>query len=206
MRRIALAFIFMIACAAPAASQFAESQTPCHGCTQDEAARLAKIRGVLASQAIGGPVGVPTIVMPPAKSAGFIQIGQAFGDFLQPYIDAAIQAIIAALVGWLAWKLKQSTGIDIDAGHRDAITKALTNQASSLVADGMVKIEDGKVDVHSAALAAAAKEVMAVVPDAAKHFGVTPEFVAARIVDTIPQIAAGAQLIVAHAVGKLKLP
>ena len=79
--------------------------------------------------------------MPAAKGGGFIQIGQVFGNFLQPYIDAAVQALLAALVGWLCLELKKRTGIEIDEKHRAAFTHALTNQVGSLIADGLVKIE-----------------------------------------------------------------
>lgn len=181
----ALLIVAVMVSVSSATAQFAESAKPQQANGQYQPAM--PVPGVSA-------VGLPTYVQV-QKSAGFITIGRAFGDFLEPYIDAAVQALIAALISWLCWELKKRTGIEIDKGHRDAIAKALSNQASSLVADGMVKVEGTKIDVHSDALAKAAQEVMAVVPDAAKHFGITPEYVQARIIDTIPQIAAGAQMI-----------
>lgn len=210
MKKIIAAFVIAFSIfgpmqfVAPVAAQFAESLTPCHGCTPEEKSRLEQIRAQQ-PQAVGGALGSQTFVINPPKSnsGGFIQIGAAFGDFLQPYIDAAVQALIAALVGWLCLVLKQRTGIEIDEKHRTALTQALSNQAGSLIADGMVKIEGEKISVPSEALAAAAKEAMAKIPQAAKHFGITPDFVAARIIDTIPQIAAGAQLIAKKAESKL---
>lgn len=212
MKRILLAVFVSLLFASPSLAQFAESQTSCHGCTPAEIAHIDMIRKQEmaarntqpALQAIGGPVGPPTIVVPPAKGSGFISIGRPFGDFLEPYIDAAVQALIAALISWVCWKIKEKTGVEIDQKHQEILTKALSNQAGSLIADGLVKVEGEKISVPNEHLAAAADEVMKVVPDVAKHFGLTPDYVAARIVDTIPQIAAGAQLVAAHATAKLK--
>lgn len=168
--------------AAPAAAQFNDANHP-----------------VAAQQAIGGPVGSPTYVLKAPAEGGFISIGKPFGDFLEPYVDALVQALIAGLVSWLAYRIKQRTGVEIDKHTQDILTKALSNQAGSLIADGMVKVEDGKVNVHSEALAHATEDLMKSIPAAAKHFGLTPDYVSKRIVDTIPQIAAGAQMIAASA-------
>lgn len=137
-----------------------------------------------------------------AHAGGAINIGQAFGDAVQPYVDAIVQALIAALVSWVLFKIKQRTGVEIDQGHRDALVTALQNQAGSLIADGFVKIESGKITIPSGTLADAATEVLQTLPDAAKHFGLTPDYVAKRIVDAIPQIAAGAQLVAQQAIAK----
>jgi hypothetical protein len=128
-------------------------------------------------------------------NTGFIDIGQAFGQAAAPYVDAIAQALIAALVSWVLLYIKNTTGIAIDAGHRDALTTALQNQAGSLIADGLVKLENGKVTVPPNALTNSAAEILKVIPDAAKHLGLTPDYVAKRIIDTIPQISAGAAMI-----------
>ena len=139
-------------------------------------------------------IGAPTLVEV-HKGGGVINIGQAFGDFLQPYVDAIANALVLALVGYLANELKKKWNIEVDKNQRDALTTFLQNQAGSLIADGMVKVEGAKVNVDSTALASAANQVERHIPDAAKHFGLTPELVAAKIVDTIPQIAAGAHML-----------
>jgi hypothetical protein len=128
---------------------------------------------------------------------GIIDIGQAFGQAFAPYINAIVQAIVAALVSWVLLKISQKTGIAIDAQHRAALTTALQNQAGSLIADGMVKIESGKVVVSANAVTNAAADALRAIPDAAAHLGLTPDYVAKRIVDTIPQISAGAAMIAA---------
>lgn len=210
MKKIIVAFLvlFPLCITAPVAiAQFAESTDPCHGCSDADRAQLAKIRKqslAAQPQAVGGPVGSPTFVMPPQKpSGGAIEIGQAFGDFLQPYIDAIVNALILAALGWAFKRFTDKTGIEIDQKHQDALRTFLQNQAGSLIADGMVKIEGKKISVDNGALAQHANEIFSRLPDAAKHFGITPDkvgdVVAARIIDTIPQIAAGAQMLAQHA-------
>lgn len=130
------------------------------------------------------------IVSPAHAEGGVINVGQAFSDALAPYINAVVNALIVAIMGWVALKFKQKTGIEIEASHRDAIARALQNQAGSLIADGFAKVDKfGKVTVSSQALAQSVNDLMKSVPDAVKHFGVTPDKVAQRIVDTIPQLA-----------------
>lgn len=120
---------------------------------------------------------------------GIIDIGQAFSSVIAPYINAAVQGLIAAGVVWVMAKIKQKTGIDIDAGHRDALTRALQNQASSLIAEGVTYLDSrGKIVVGNNAMANAVNDLMQSVPDAVKHFGLTPEFVRDRIIDMIPQV------------------
>ncbi len=156
------------------------------------------------SPPVGGPVaigqaqaqkddaGKVTIVQAPAESkgGGFIQLS-AFG-WLQPYADTLAQALIGAFFTWLgASKYKQW----LDQSARDALKVFLTNRASSLIADGAVKMQDKSVHVDNALLFRAASQASAAIPDALKRFGLTPDVVAAKIVDAIPQTAAGAAII-----------
>ncbi len=219
-RIIASAAILGLLAGGPILAQTSPSQSPAPGdVVQHRPAGAAVIPGAPASPVVtttktpasssggGGSVevtgsgmtGVATYIAP-RSSPGIINIGQAFSDAAAPYIDAVVNALIASLIGWVCLKIKQRTGVEIDAGHRDAIVKSLQNQAGSLIADAKVKIDDnGKIQVDNVALAHAVNDVIASVPDALAHFGATPDKAAAyvekRIVDTIPQIAAGAQMI-----------
>lgn len=130
-------------------------------------------------------------------SASIIDVGQMFSDAVAPYINAVISALILAGVTWLGAKIKQKTGIQIDQGHRDALTHALQSEASSLIADGAVKMNGLTVDVKSPELAEAAQALAKRVPDAIAHFGLPPEVLAQKIIDAIPQTAAGAQIVAA---------
>lgn len=131
----------------------------------------------------------------PIPAGGFINVGQAFNAAVAPYVDAVVQGVIAALVGWVVWKIKQKTGIDIDAGHRDAVTRALQNQANALLAAGKTRMSGVKIQVDNLALATAANNLLTAVPDAAKHFGLTPQWAAEKILATLPQTDAGARMV-----------
>lgn len=145
---------------------------------------------------IGAPVGgTPAVATAEVNSPGFLDVGQAFSQALAPFINAALQAVLASGLAWLAYVLNKKFNINITEGQRQAVQTWLTNQASSLIADGAVKIENGKVVVNKDALEAHAHQYATQIPDAAKFFGITPELAAAKIVDKIPQVPAGAQLI-----------
>ena len=141
------------------------------------------------------PVGSSTVIVPQNSHAELIDLGQIFSQAVAPYVDEAVNALILALVGALAAWLKQRWNITIDQGHRDALVRALQNQAGSLFADGEVKFIDGRFAVQPTALNQATADLIKSLPDAAKHFGLTPDYVAKRIVDTIPQTAAGAAIV-----------
>lgn len=206
MKRIAIVAAALLLLAAPVAAQ---PQQPMMNPQPSDMANYQQAPAAPGVSAIGSPTFVQ---IHKGGGGGVIEIGQAFGDFLQPYVDAVVNALIVALIGWaFAW-FRKKTGIEVDKQQRDALTTFLQNQASSLIADGMVKMEGKKVTVDSAALAKAANEIFTRVPDAAKHFGLTPanvgQAVADRIVDAVPQIAAGAHMIAQSTLqnGNGKLP
>lgn len=140
-------------------------------------------------------LGVSSIPAAPVASGGTIDIGQAFSNAAAPYINAAVSSLIAAAMGWLFWLLKTKLNVSIDAEHRDALTSFAQRQASSLVADGKVAIQGKAVTVDNAALANAANQALIMIPDVLKHFGITPNGIADRIKDAIPQVPAAAPAI-----------
>lgn len=119
--------------------------------------------------------------------AAEINIGQALNGSLQEIINAAITALIAALVGWVAIVVKNKFNIDIEAKHREALTAFLQRQASGLVAAGAVKLEGVKIEVKNEALAAAANTALSAIPGALAFFGLTPAKIQAMIIDLIPK-------------------
>lgn len=191
MKRIIVAAALTAALLFPAAAQ-----TP--AASQALPAGFQAIAPALGPAVGAGQVGAPTYVVPPApEQGGVINVGQAFSAALEPYINAAVNALIVAFVGWLGMILKNKFNVSIDEGHRDALVTALQNQAGSLIADGAVKMEGAKITVPDKALAQSANEIMAVIPDAAKRLGFTPEYLQKRILDMIPQTAAGAAMVAA---------
>ncbi len=103
-------------------------------------------------------------------------------------------------MGWLFWLLKTKLNVNIDAEHRDALTAAAQRQASSLVADGKVALDGKTVKVDDKALLDAVNHLSAAAPDAIKRFGITPQALADRIVDMLPQVPAIAPAVAAAAV------
>lgn len=126
----------------------------------------------------------------PATEGGIIQLS-AFG-WLAPYIDSAVQTLIVVALGWFG---KTKYGQMLDQSSRDALEVFLKNRASSLLADGAVRIQDKSVKVDSTLLFRAANEASTAIPDALKRFGLTPDIISQKIIDAIPQTPAGAQII-----------
>lgn len=127
------------------------------------------------------------LLAPSAAFSAEINIGQALNGSLQEIINAAVTALIAALVGWVAIVVKNKFNIDIEARHREALTAFLQRQASGLVAIGAVKLEGVKVEVKNEALAAAANSALAAIPGALAFFGLTPAKIQEMIIDMLPK-------------------
>ena len=133
------------------------------------------------------------VLSPSFAFAATIDIGDAFSGGLLDALLGAISAIIASLVAWVAMVVKNKFNIDIEKAHRDALTQFLQRQASSLVADGAVRLQGLKIEVSNAALAGVANTAIHAIPDAMKFFGLTPEALQKRIIDLLPQQPAVAQ-------------
>lgn len=127
------------------------------------------------------------LAMTATAQAGFIDIGQAFGSAVQPYINAAIEAGIAGLVSWVLLIVKNKFNVDIEAKNRETLTAFLQRQASALIAAGAVKLNGVQVEVKNDALLGAANAAVSAIPDAMKFFNLTPEQIKHRIVDSLPQ-------------------
>ncbi len=188
MKKLALAFALVAALASPALAQF----------PSDKAATVATPAGPVVVGAAGAqvdPSGKVAIVAAPVveqKSGGIIHLS-AFG-WLAPYVDTLLQGLIAlgfAIIG----KSKYSQWLD--QSSRDALEVFLKNRASSLIADGAVRISGKSVHVESNLLYRAAREASTAIPDAMKRFNLTPEVVAQKIIDAIPQVPAGSAIVAA---------
>lgn len=127
------------------------------------------------------------LAMTTTAQAGFIDIGQAFGSSIQPYVNAAVEAGIAGLVSWVLFIVKNKFNVDIEAKNREALTAFLQRQASALLAAGAVKLNGVQIEVKNEALLGAANAAVSAIPDAMKFFNLTPEQIKHRIVDSLPQ-------------------
>jgi hypothetical protein len=133
------------------------------------------------------------VVATGAAAAATIDIGQAFNGSLQEIINGAATAGVAVLVGWVAIVAKKKFNIDIEAQYRAALTAFLQRQASSLIADGAVKLNGVKITVQNDALAAAANTGLAAIPGVLKFFGLTSDAIQHMIVDMLPKQPSVAQ-------------
>lgn len=119
-------------------------------------------------------------------SAASIDIGLALGETVQQVVQLIVTSAITALVGWGGYLLTKFTGIKIEAMHRETLRLFLERQASSLVAQGVVKLKGVKIEVDNVALANAANTALQAIPQAAAFFGLTPAMIAEKIVSVIP--------------------
>lgn len=107
---------------------------------------------------------------------------------LQPYLLAVVSVVATAIVGWLAELLRRKFNLDIDASHRDALQTALTNGAGLLLGKIGGAASGRKLDLKSVVLAEAVNYVLQAVPDAIRHFGITPESLAEKILAKLSQL------------------
>ena len=188
LKGIFVALAILGTAAAARAETFAEAAPAASG-------PVAVGQAVVTRAPDGGVALVQATNPPAAPSGGVIQLS-AFG-WLEPYVDTAVQILITAIFGSLA---KSKYGQWLDQSSRDALETFVKNRASSLIADGAVKIESKSVQVDNRLLYRAAAESSTAIPDALKRFGLTPDVVAQKIIDAIPQTSAGASILAeAHA-------
>lgn len=196
MRKVAIAALVAVLTFAAPFGAFAQTSS---GTTAvpAQAGGPAAVGQAMAQVDQGGHVAIVGVPAPaPQQGSGVITVGQAFG-WLQPYVDAVVQMALLALLGIFG---KSKYGQMMDQSSRDALTAFVTNRASSLIADGAVSISGKAIKVNDPHLLAAANEASTAIPDALKRFGLTPDVVAQKIIDAIPQTQAGAQMIsAAHA-------
>jgi hypothetical protein len=161
-------------------------------------ALLARVRVhvfVVVRQVAPGVVaaGVIVLLAVPAWAAdSTVSLGGLF-DLLQPYILAVFSAIATGLVAWLFAILRAKWNIEIDQAHRDALQTALTNAAGLALSKAQGGLAGKTVDLRSPLIAEAVKYVVAAVPTALGHFGLTPEALAQKIAAKIGALTASSK-------------
>jgi uncharacterized membrane protein len=112
-------------------------------------------------------------------------------SIVQPYLIAIVSVVATTIAGWLAELLRRKFHLDIEASHREALQTALTNGAGLLIAKLGGALAGRKLDLKSVVLAEAVNYVLQSVPDAVRHFGVTPEAIAEKVLAKLSQMNAG---------------
>lgn len=132
-----------------------------------------------------GQAGAP-IAQSQAPNITFFQL---FG-WAQPYVQAIVEGGITIFGLWLANKFKNN---HTDNSLREALTTFAINRANALIAGGFVKMKESGDGFHvnDAALQNQIATASDSIPDALKWFGLSPEDVKKKIIDAIPQTAAG---------------
>jgi hypothetical protein len=97
-----------------------------------------------------------------------------------------LATVLLALAGWVAWKIKQSTGIDIDIKNGGLLDVAIRNGIA--YAKNFVLGADGKMtlDVKNELVRVVAKYVTESVPGVLDHFGITPQRLRDLIIARLP--------------------
>lgn len=98
-----------------------------------------------------------------------------FVDFLAPYINVIVEAVVGAALTWLSVKVNQWFNVKINAAQLDKLKSAAATEAGKLVARAEDNLRNRSIDVSSPMVVAAAARIEAGLPGAAKAVGATPE-------------------------------
>lgn len=93
-------------------------------------------------------------------------------DEIVPYFLMVLGTIVTAALTWVAKKFNDSTGMNIEAKHREALQSALLNGARAAI--DRFRPDELSVDVRNAALKEGIEFVLRSVPDAVDYFNLSP--------------------------------
>jgi uncharacterized membrane protein len=117
------------------------------------------------------------------------------GDILAPWMEmllSAVSIIVTAIIAYVANLIRQKTGIDIEARHREALQTALANGAGLIINKLGSSIGDKTIDVRSPLIRDAVNYVSTAAPDAIRNFGLAPDQLAEKLVAKLGLAAAPA--------------
>lgn len=109
-----------------------------------------------------------------------ISLDELIAPWLQ-YLVGLVAVLIGALVTWITTMIKQRTGLDIEAHHREAFQTALTNGAGLVIQRGGELAAGVNIDVKNPAIRDAILYVNQAAPDAVKYFGIAPNAIAEKL-------------------------
>lgn len=188
--KLLIAVLALVLALAPCAAQ-----EQVRGRAVPESAPAAQQATATNSAVVEKGVSTATITVPASTEPQEFKIDlKPLIDGLVPYIVAAVGGVITVLGGLLTLWLKQKFNIDVDAKYREAWQQSATNAAGDLIARGAVKIEQatGRLVIENKDMATVINTVIARVPDAVKHFGLTPDDIRTTVIAKVPQVLTGA--------------
>ena len=109
---------------------------------------------------------------------------------LKPYIDVLVNAAVLAAVGFIAGLVQKYTGVQISQSALDKLRAAAATQAGLLVAGAEDNLAKTTISVGHPLVAQAANQIIAMLPDAVKAVGATPEALQTLIVGEIGKLQA----------------
>lgn len=109
-----------------------------------------------------------------------VDVDSFFGEF-RPYLMEVAGILVAAAVAYAINLVRQWTGIQIEAKHREALQSALTNGATTMLGKIVPDKTGIKIEIGNQPIADGVEYVMKSVPDAIKYFGLTPERIRAML-------------------------
>lgn len=120
-----------------------------------------------------------------------VNVGSIFGAW-RPYLTELVSIAIAAFLGWVLNLIRQRTGLDIEARHREALQTALTNAAGLVISrvDGAAAAV--KIPVGSPVIREGVEYVLKGAPDALKYFGITPDSLRDKVFAKVGVVASSA--------------
>lgn len=97
-------------------------------------------------------------------------------DLAAPYVETAVIALAATLVGWLVSRLGRWVGLEIERDHAEALHGAIARGVRHAISLVRHEVKDhASVDVESRLIAETAIYLEKLMPDALNHFGLTDE-------------------------------
>jgi hypothetical protein len=96
-------------------------------------------------------------------------------DPIRPFLFELIAILATAAAGWLIKRIRDWTGIEIEARHREALQSALENAARLALHRATERAGGMSIPIGNAVVESGVEYVLKSVPDAVRHFGLTPE-------------------------------
>ena len=122
-----------------------------------------------------------------ALASGSILAGHAFAaddtsvavapvyKLREPYLVMIVGIVVTTALGWIGVLLKSKLGFDLDANMQRTIQDAAMNAAGSVIARMEGQLGNVAIDVRSPLVKQGVDLLIAKVPDAIAHFGLTPD-------------------------------
>ncbi|WP_201829522.1 hypothetical protein [Microvirga zambiensis] len=110
-------------------------------------------------------------------------------DIISPYVFMLASAAVVGILTWLTNIVKQWTGIQIEAKHREALHSAMMTGVAAALAKGRLKASEVSIDAKSVIIKEAVEWAQRSVPDALNALGASPSALAELAASKITLLA-----------------